>query len=106
MAKKLYIGNLAYSVQEEDLRELFEQAGKVESVKIVSDSLTGRSKGFAFVEMLEDEEAQKAKEMFHDHIFKERKMVVDDARPQRERGSRDFGGRGGRGGRDKGWSRY
>lgn len=106
MEKKLYVGNLSYTVREEELRELFEQAGKVESVKIITDSLTGRSKGFAFVEMMEEEEAEKAKEMYHGYTFKERKMVVDEARPQRERGSRDFGGRGGRGGRDRGWSRY
>ncbi len=103
MTKKLYIGNLAYAVREEELQELFEQAGKVESVKIITDTMTGRSKGFAFVEMMEEEEAQKAKEMFNGYTFKERKLVVDDARPQRERGNRDFGGRRGR---DRGWSRY
>ena len=103
MTKKLYIGNLSYTVREEELRELFEQAGKVESIKIITDSFSGRSKGFAFVEMMEDEEAQKAKEMFHGYTFKERKLVVDEARPPRERGDRDFGSRRGR---DKGWPRY
>ena len=103
MTKKLYIGNLSYEVSEEDLRELFQQAGKVESLRIITDSLTGRSKGFAFVEMMEDEEAQKAIEMFNDHSLKERKIVVNEARPQRERGRRDFGNRGGR---DRGRSRY
>ena len=104
MTKKLYIGNLAYTVREEELQELFGQAGKVESVKIITDTMTGRSKGFAFVEMMEEEEAQKAKEMFNGYTFKERKLVVDDARPQRERGDRDFGG--GRRGKDRGYSRY
>jgi len=104
MAKKLYVGNLAYTVSEEDLKELFGQAGKVELVKIINDTMTGRSKGFAFVEMMEEEEAQKAKEMFNGYTFKERKLVVDDARPQRERGSRDFDSRGG--GRDRDRSRY
>ena len=105
MAKKLYVGNLAYTVREDELQELFGQAGKVESVKIINDTMTGRSKGFAFVEMMEEEEAQKAKEMFNGYTFKERKLVVDDARPQRERGDRDFGG-GRRGGKDRGYSRY
>ncbi|TKJ30846.1 RNA-binding protein [bacterium (candidate division B38) B3_B38] len=104
MAKKLYVGNLAYTVTEEELKELFEQAGKVELVKMITDTMTGRSKGFAFVEMMEEEEARKAKEMFNGYTFKERKLVVDDARPQRERGSRDFDSR--RGGRDRGRSRY
>ncbi|MDH5405511.1 MAG: RNA-binding protein [Candidatus Aminicenantes bacterium] len=105
MAKKLYVGNLAYTVREDELQELFGQAGKVESVKIINDTMTGRSKGFAFVEMMEEDEAQKAKEMFNGYTFKERKLVVDDARPQRERGDRDFGG-GRRGGKDRGYSRY
>jgi len=105
VAKKLYVGNLAYTVREDELQELFGQAGKVESVKIITDTMTGRSKGFAFVEMMEEEEAQKAKEMFNGYTFKERKLVVDDARPQRERGDRDFGG-GRRGGKDRGYSRY
>jgi len=105
VAKKLYVGNLAYTVREDELQELFGQAGKVESVKIINDTMTGRSKGFAFVEMMEEDEAQKAKEMFNGYTFKERKLVVDDARPQRERGDRDFGG-GRRGGKDRGYSRY
>ena len=103
MTKKLYIGGLSYEVKEEELKELFEQAGTVESVKIITDRETGRCKGFAFVEMMEDEGAQKAKEMFNDYTFKERKLVVNDARPQRERGSRDFDSGGGR---DRGWSKY
>jgi len=106
MTKKLYIGGLSYEVKEEELKELFEQAGTVESAKIITDRETGRSKGFGFVEMMEDAGAQKAKEMFNGYTFKERNIVVDDARPQRERGSRDFGDRGGGGGRDRGWSRY
>jgi len=103
MTKKLYVGNLSYEVREEDLKELFEQAGTVESVRIITDRMTGRSKGFGFVEMMEEEGSQKAKEMFNDYNFKERKLVVNDARPQRERGNRDSGGRGGR---DRDWSRY
>ena len=103
MTKKLYIGGLSYEVKEEELRELFEQAGKVESAKIITDRETGRSKGFGFVEMMEDEGAQKAKEMFNGYTLKERSIAVDDARPQRERESRDFGDRGGR---DRGRSRY
>ncbi len=90
MAKKLYVGNLAYSTTEEGLRNAFSQAGKVESVAIIVDRTSGRSKGFGFVEMASEEDAQKAKAMWNDKELDGRKLRVNDARPLKPR--RDFGG--------------
>ncbi len=97
MSKKLYVGNLPYSVTESALRELFAQAGEVSTVSIITDRDTGRAKGFAFVEMTTDEAAQKAISQVNGKVLDERTITVAEARPQAPRS--DFGGsRGGYGG--------
>ena len=96
MPAKLFVGNLSFQVTEEDLRELFLQAGNVESVRIVTDQFTGRPRGFGFVEMSTKEEATKAIEMLNGWLFRDRNLVVDEARPQPQRGT--GGPRGDRGG--------
>jgi RNA recognition motif-containing protein len=78
----LYIGNLAYSVREQELREFFEQCGEVSSVKVIMDRVTNRSKGFAFVEMPNDAEAQTAIDTLNGKEFKDRAMTVNQARPR------------------------
>ena len=93
MSVKLYVGNLAYSVGEDDLRTLFAQAGTVESVAVIKDRDSGMSKGFAFVEMSSQAEAQKAIGMFNNYTLADRPMKVNPARPKEERGG--FGGGGG-----------
>lgn len=100
MAKKLYVGGLPYSTTEDALKNYFSQAGAVESAIIITDKMSGRSKGFGFVEMGSDEEAQKAIEMFDQKEFEGRKLNVNEARPMEERPRRDFnrGGNGGFGG--------
>jgi len=80
MPTKLYVGNLAYSVTNEDLAELFAQAGKVESAVVVSDKFSGQSRGFGFVEMSEQAEATKAVETLNDADLKGRRIRVDEAR--------------------------
>ena len=96
MAKKLYVGNLSFQTRESDLTELFAQAGQVESVQLITDRDTGRSKGFAFVEMSNDEAAAKAIAQFNGKEVNGRNLTVNEARPKEKR---DFGGpRGGRGG--------
>lgn len=82
MAAKLYIGNLPYRTTEEALREHFAQAGTVESVAVITDRDTGRSKGFGFVEMSTDEEAQAAVTQLNDQEFEGRRLRVDVARPR------------------------
>jgi RNA recognition motif-containing protein len=100
MGRKLYVGNLPYSTGEQDLQELFGQAGSVESVSVMRDMATGRARGFAFVEMSTDAEAQKAIEQFNDRPLGGRNLVVNEARPRPERsGGGGFGGSGGGGGR-------
>ncbi|PWU22688.1 MAG: RNA-binding protein [Candidatus Rokuibacteriota bacterium] len=96
MPAKLFVGNLSFQATEEDLRELFAQSGTVESVRIVTDQFTGRPRGFGFVEMSTKEEAAKAVEMLNGRLFRDRNLVVDEARPQPQRGS--GGPRGGPGG--------
>ena len=111
MEVKLYVGNLSYSTTDEELRTLFAQAGTVASVAVIRDRDTGRSKGFAFVEMGSQAEAQKAITMFNSHQLGDRTLTVNMARPREERGgygSRGggYGSRGGgRGSRDGGRSR-
>lgn len=85
MEKKLYIGNLPYSTTDEGLKEMFSQAGTVASASIIIDKFSKRSKGFGFVEMATEEEAAKAKEMFNGSEVEGRKMLVDEARPMKER---------------------
>ncbi|MBI2608947.1 MAG: RNA-binding protein [Deltaproteobacteria bacterium] len=95
MAKKLYVGNLSYTTTEQDLSDLFSQCGTVESAKIITDRDTGRSKGFGFVEMSNDDEAQAAISKFNNAEQDGRALKVNEARPMAPRS----GGRGGGGGR-------
>ncbi|MYE38437.1 MAG: RNA-binding protein [Candidatus Spechtbacteria bacterium SB0662_bin_43] len=90
MNKKLYIGGIPYATGEDSLRQLFEGAGTVEQVDIIIDNMTGRSRGFGFVEMATEEEAQKAIEMFHDKEFEGRMLSVKEARPREDRPRRDM----------------
>ena len=93
MAKKLYIGSLPYETTDDQLKEMFGKAGNVESAKIITDKFSGRSKGFGFVEMSSDEEAQKAIETFNGFKMGERTIIVNEARPMEERPrSGGFGG--------------
>src|SRR6476620_6611108 len=94
MGRRLYVGNLPYSTGEQELQELFSQAGNVESVRVMRDAATGRARGFAFVEMTTDEEAQKASEL-NGVEMGGRALTVNEARPKPEGG---FGGGGGFGG--------
>lgn len=101
MAKKLYVGGLSYSTTDSALKEAFSQAGTVESATIIIDKMSGRSKGFGFVEMSSDEEAEKAIEMFNGKELDGRTITVNEARPMEARPPRQGGGgfdRGGRGG--------
>ena len=103
MSAKLFVGNLSYQATEEDLRELFQQAGTVQSVRIITDQFTGRPRGFGFVEMATKEEAEQAIEQLNGRLFRDRNLVVNEARPQPSRapgGPRDRrpGGPGGGGG--------
>ena len=98
MGRRLYVGNLPYETGENDLQDLFAQAGTVESVKVMRDMATGRARGFAFVEMSTDEEATKAISQLNDYQMGGRGLTVNEARPKPER-SGGFGG-GGYGGGD------
>ena len=103
MSAKLFVGNLSFQATEEDLRELFAQAGNVETVRIITDQFTGRPRGFGFVEMATKEEAVKAVEMLNGRLFRDRNLVVDEARPQPQRTGGGGGGpRGDRGPRSGG----
>ena len=84
MESKLYVGNLAYTATEDNLKVLFSQAGEVKSVAIIKDRETGRSKGFGFIEMSTEAEAQKAITMFHNFAYKERNLTVNIARPKED----------------------
>ena len=86
MEAKVYVGNLSYETTEQELRELFTQAGNVTSVALIKDRDSGRSKGFAFVEMGNQAEAQKAISMFNGYTLNERPLTVNLARPREERG--------------------
>ena len=83
MAKKLYVGNLPYSIDENGLKDLFSEAGTVSSAIVIKDRETQRSRGFGFVEMDSDEEAQKAVDTFNEKEVEGRKLIVNEARPQR-----------------------
>ena len=87
MAKRLYVGNLPYTVSQADLTDLFSQAGNVESVNLIMDRETGRIKGFGFVEMATEEDAKKAVRMFDVYKMGDRAIVVNVARPREERPS-------------------
>ena len=108
MAAKLFVGNLSFTVLENELNDLFSQAGTVVSVNVMQDRITGKGRGFGFVEMGSDQEAQKAIEMFHGKDFQGRNLTVNVARPREERsggggggGGGYRGGAGGGGGKDR-----
>lgn len=92
MAKKLYVGNLAYSTTETVVRELFSQAGEVSEVALITDRDTGRPKGFGFVEMATEEAAQEAIKRFNGFTLDNRALTVNEARPREERSGGGFGG--------------
>jgi len=94
MSSNLYVGNLPYEVSEEELRDLFSPHGEVVSAKVITDRETGRPRGFAFVEMSQDEEAQKAIQGLDGQDFKGRNLKVNLARPREDRGGGGGGGRG------------
>ena len=94
MGKKLYVGNLAYSMNDGSLHALFSQHGEVTSATVLTDRDSGRSKGFGFVEMATDAQAQAAIQAVHDQSVEGRALVVNEARPREER-SGGFGGGGG-----------
>ena len=103
MGNKLYVGNLPFSATDDSLREMFGQAGQVESARIITDRDTGRSKGFGFVEMSTEQEASEAIRKFNGTELDGRSLTVNEARPMTPRdgggrGPRDGGGRGHRGG--------
>lgn len=110
MAKKLYVGGLSYDTTEDALRDAFSQAGTVASASVVTDRMSGRSRGFGFVEMSSDEETEKAIAMFNGKELDGRTLTVNEARPLGERpprrdGGYDRGGRGSGGGRGYGGGR-
>ncbi|HEY2525951.1 MAG TPA: RNA-binding protein [Candidatus Binataceae bacterium] len=112
MPSKLYVGNLAYAVSNDDLQQLFSQVGQVQSVAIITDKFSGQSKGFGFVEMSNDEEAAKAIQQFNETELKGRNIKVNEAKPRESSfggggnrsgggGNRGGGGGGGNRGRDR-----
>lgn len=104
MAVKLYVGGLPWKTTSDELKEMFSQSGTVESATVITDKFTGRSRGFGFVEMSSDEEAQKAIETWNGKDFEGRNLTVNEAKPMGERSDRPrrdnnrFGGGGGGGG--------
>jgi RNA recognition motif-containing protein len=110
----IYVGNLSWQMTDEDLRTLFEQYGSVTSAKIVKDKVSGRSKGFGFVEMTEDTEAQNALSSLYDSEVLGRKIIVNEAQPKPQGGGaggaggfkkRSFGGGGNSGGSGGGYKK-
>ncbi len=95
MAKKLFVGGLSYETNQQALQDLFSQAGAVTSAVVIIDKISGRSKGFGFVEMSSDEDAQKAIDTFNGKELDGRKITVNEARPQEPRSDRGSFGRGG-----------
>jgi RNA recognition motif-containing protein len=98
---RLFVGNLSFQTGENDLQDYFAQAGAVSSCNLMMDKMTGRSRGFAFIEFSSAEEAQKAIDMFHDKDFQGRKITVNVARPREERAPRERSGGGGYGGGER-----
>ncbi|KKT58950.1 hypothetical protein A3I36_02140 [Candidatus Giovannonibacteria bacterium RIFCSPLOWO2_02_FULL_45_28] len=101
MAKKLYVGSLSYDTNDESLKNAFSQVGAVDSATVVIDRMSGRSRGFGFVEMSSDDEAQKAIDMWNGKELDGRKITVNEARPMTERPPRGGGGGGGGGFRNR-----
>lgn len=109
MSKKIFVGNLPYKADEDSLREVFARVGEVQSVKIITDAATGRSRGFGFIEMTSDDDADKAIAELNGSSFMDRELVVSGARPQPERRGTGGGGRGrqrGPSGRGRGFSNW
>jgi len=102
MSRKLFVGNLPYETMEQDLETLFGQAGQVETVTVMRDRMTGRARGFAFVEMASDDDAQKAITQLNGHQLGGRALTVNEARPQAARPAGGGFGGGGGGGRGRG----
>lgn len=102
MANRLYVGGLPYESTEDQIRDAFAQAGTVVSANVIMDRMTGRSKGFGFVEMSTNEEAQAAIDMWNGKDFGGRRLTVNEARPMEERPRGNNGGGGYRGGNDRG----
>jgi len=101
MGRRLYVGNLPYTTGEAELQELFSKAGTVESVRVMRDAATGRARGFAFVEMASDADAQNAITRLHNYQFQGRNLTVNEARPKTQGpggGGGGFGGGRGKGG--------
>lgn len=98
MGRKLYVGNLPYSATEDELRDLFSQSGAVDTVNVVRDNATGRARGFAFVEMANDADAQKAIQDLNESQMGGRTLAVNEARPKPQFGGGGGGGRPGGGG--------
>jgi len=98
---RIYVGNMPFSMTDEQLRELFEPYGKVENVDVITDRETGRPRGFAFVEMPEEIDAKKAIDNLHEFNSEGRALNVNIARPREDRRSRGGGGGGGYGGRNR-----
>ena len=105
MSMKLYVGNLAFQTTGEDLQQLFAQAGTVESASVIEDRETGRSRGFAFVEMSSKEEGQKAIQQFNGQEVGGRALNVNEAKPREDRGGSRGGFGGGRNGGGNGGGR-
>jgi RNA recognition motif-containing protein len=109
MGKKLYVGNLSYQTTDKDLSDLFSQCGTVDSARVITDRETGRSKGFGFVEMSSDDEANTAINKFNGSEYSGRNLTVNEARPPQPRsggGGGGYGGGGGGGRRGGGGGRY
>src|ERR1044072_2693482 len=106
MSTKLYVGNLAFQTTSEELQQLFAGAGTVESASVVEDRMTGRSRGFAFVEMATKEEAASAIEQFNGKEVGGRALKVNEAKPRENRGGGGGGGPGGLGGNRGGGGGY
>ena len=106
MGKKLYVGNLSYNVDSSELEQLFGAHGQVVSAQIINDRDTGRSKGFGFVEMADDAEADAAIAALNGQQHNGRALTVNEARPREDRGGGGGGGRGGYGGGGGGRGRY
>jgi RNA recognition motif-containing protein len=102
VGKKLYVGNLSYNTSDSELQNMFEEYGAVQSAQVIMDRDTGRSKGFGFVEMGSDEEAQSAITGLNGKEAGGRSLTVNEARPREDRGGGGRGGYGGGGGRDRG----
>ena len=107
VGKKLYVGNLTYQVSDSDLEQLFSQFGTVQSAQVIQDRDTGRSKGFGFVEMDTEAQAQAAIQGLHDHEHDGRRLTVNEAKPREARSGGGYGGsRGGGGGYGGGGGGY